>query len=114
LSDELERADHLPPVYTHLPPIYTRSLLYLVSGLFEEGADIPLVGMQRYYSGQAPYDIPEVQASLRYLLDPLKQRTVWSTVNAGSGLSSSATTHGHFYQDIFTSDSLRYIIANGL
>ena len=40
LSDALEQADTVGP--------YRKSLLYLVSRAFEEEAELPLIGMQRY------------------------------------------------------------------
>jgi hypothetical protein len=105
MLDEVERADVLVPL------VYPHSLLYLVSGIFEDEPDTPIVGMQRYYSREAPYDTPEVLSCVDYLLASPK-RTVWSVVN--NGLSSSAQKHGDFDNDVPTLESLRYIIANGV
>ncbi len=112
MRDELEQADPLVP---SVPLIYPYSLLYFISGVLEDVADTPLVGMQRYYFGKAPYNaMPEVVQSLNYLSAPGTQRTVWSVVNAGPGLASNVTTHGGFYSDVATLDSLQYIILNRL
>jgi hypothetical protein len=107
MLDEVECADVLVPL------VYPHSLLYLVSAIFEDEPDTPLVGMQRYYSREAPYDTPEVLSCVDYLLAS-SERAVWSVVNAGNGLSSSAKKHGDFDNDVPTLESLRYIIANGV
>lgn len=111
MRDELEQGDPLVP---SVPLVYPYSLLYFISGILEDEPDTPLVGMQRYYTGKAPYTMPEVMKSLDYLSAPGTERTVWSVVNAGDGLASSATTHGGFHDDVPTRESLRYIILNRL
>lgn len=56
LSDDAERRDELInlPMLEHL---YPSSLLYFVSGVLENesSADTPLLGMERYFSGERPY-----------------------------------------------------------
>ena len=112
MRDALEQADPLVP---SVPLVYPYSLLYFVSGVLEDEPDTPLLGMQRYHSGKAPYDtIPAVSNSLHCLNGLGTQSTVWSVVNTGDGLASSATTHGGFYNDVPTLESLRYIISKGL
>jgi hypothetical protein len=107
MSDEVERNDHLVPL------VYPHSLLYLVAGIFEKDADMPLVGMQRYYSGEAPYNTAEVLSSCTYLATPQAQRTVWSVVDGGDGLACGARKHGGFYEEAATLKSLRYILSEG-
>ena len=48
MTDELEQADRLIPV------IYPHSLLYFVSGVLEDEADKPLLGMERYLTRRLP------------------------------------------------------------
>jgi hypothetical protein len=107
MLDTVEQADLLVPL------IYPHSLLYLVSGIFEDDPDTPLVGMQRYYSREAPYDIPEVISCIEYLLNSPAKGAVWSVAQGGDGLTSSAAKHGGFYDDVPTLESLRYIISKG-
>lgn len=108
MEDKVEQADVLVPL------IYPHSLLYLVSGIFEDDPDSPLLGMQRYYTGEAPYDIQEVMTSVTYLSSSEMKRTVWSVVSGSNGLSSNAQKHGEFPQDDSTLKSIGYILTNGL
>ena len=104
LSDELESG------YWEIPVLYNRSLLYLVSGLLEpDEVDMPIIGMQRYFRGQPPFDAPgmaEVAAALGP--DP-----VWSISDAGEGSRSEAEKHGAFDDEPVTLASLRHIVENG-
>jgi hypothetical protein len=112
MNDTLEQANSL---VAQTPLIYPYSLLYFVSGVLEDEADTPLLGMQRYYSGKAPYKgMPEVDDSLTYLQAAGPDPNVWSIATGANGLASSSMTHGSFYSDISTLDSLKYIILNGL
>lgn len=108
MSDEVERNDHLVPL------VYPYSLLYLVAGIFEDDADMPLVGMQRYYSREAPYNSPEVLSGCTYLNAEQLKRTVWSVVDEGDGLACGARKHGGFYEEAATLKSLQYILSKGL
>ncbi|GAC1345636.1 MAG: hypothetical protein NVSMB27_08070 [Ktedonobacteraceae bacterium] len=108
MSDQLEQADAL------VPGLYPRSLLYLVSGLFEDAPDTPILGMQRFFSTEAPFNIwPEVPLTFTYL-SASQHNNVWSSVDTGNGLSSHATKHGDFYREEVTLTSLGFILANGL
>ena len=111
MRDAVEQADPLVP---SVSLVYPYSLLYFISGVLEDEPDTPLQGMQRYYSDQAPYTMKEVLDSLQYLNTFGAKSTVWSVVNAGDSLTSSATAHGGFYNDAPTLESLRYIISQGL
>jgi hypothetical protein len=110
MQDERELNDIL---VTSQPWLYPSSLLYFVSGVLEDESDMPLLGMQRYHSDAAPYTMPEVQDSLGYLRNGRKQPTVWSLANSGDGLNSDSRSHGAFYNDTATLDSVLYIIENG-
>ena len=99
MHDAVESQDHM------LPPIYTRSLLYFVSGLLECDAnnqlsvDVPLVGMERYFTAAQVYNQADEDSVRDYVLK-LKDGCVWSvTANGGPGLRSSSLHHGDFDDD---------------
>ena len=94
MTDDAEKDDP-----TMRPAAYSRSLLYLVAGALEGGwgvvrRDQPLVGMERYHSGSAPYDDDEVLESLEFLED----RTVFGPTPNGTspGWGTDAGAHGEF------------------
>jgi len=98
LKDERERG------YWEVPVLYPASLLYLVSGLFEEPTvDMPIVGMQRYFSEVDPYTSPEIKAVTKYL----RNKCVWSLAEGGAGLACGAGRHGGFDADPTTRESLK-------
>ncbi len=108
MRDRLEQVDVI------VPGIYTRSLLYLVSGIFEDVADTPILGMERFFSTQAPFNKwPEVSDIFSYL-HVSQRNNVWSVIDGGNGLSSKAQHHGDFYSEEVTLMSLGYILANGI
>lgn len=114
MRDELERRDVL--LGKNLAFVYPSSLLYLVSGLFEEEAaegmcDAPLLGMQRFLDGENNWlgDMVEGPAikRIRSFLAAASNRTVYSTVTGESGLSSNAISHGGFDDEAETLRSVR-------
>lgn len=108
MSDQKEQADVI------VPDVYTRSLLYLVSGVFEDVADTPLLGMERFFKTPALVKRwPEIPPVLEYL-NASQHNDVWSVVDGGDGLSSHAEHHGEFYHEPVTLTSLEYILTNGL
>jgi len=108
MSDQLEQADAI------VPGVYTRSLLYLVSALFEDAPDTPILGMQRFFSTEAPFNKwPEIPLTFTYL-SASQNNNIWSLIDTGDGLSSHAKKHGDFYCDDVTLKSLGYILTNGL
>ena len=112
MSDDLEKQDALLDSF---PRAYPRSLLYFVSGILENEADKPLVGMQKFYGGGAAYSAsayPEIAAVNRYLSSKTNG-FVWSSSNNGQGLSSASTDHGDFDNDSETLQSLGHILDNG-
>lgn len=91
--------------------IYGRSLLYLVSELFEDPTDSPLLGME-----------VAIRASQELLaafgLDPVEQRAaevVWSPTGADAppGRRSMAVNHGGFDNDADTMNSVASRILGG-
>jgi hypothetical protein len=107
MSDELEQKDAL------IPGVYPLSLLYFVSGLLEDEADTPILGMQRFFINKSLYTLPDVQFSFLYL-NKYKDTHIWSLTTAGDGLSSNAKSHGSFYSEESTLKSVKYVVANGL
>jgi hypothetical protein len=104
LKDELERG------YWEVPLLYPASLLYMVSGLFEETeVDMPIVGMQRYFAGVKPYDKPD----LRQVAEWIGARSVWSRSEGAIGLNSGAERHGGFDEDVAARESLKHILQHG-
>jgi hypothetical protein len=114
MTDELEKADRL------LPVIYPHSLLYFVSGVFEDEADKPILGMHRYLTGKARHyrkadtGIPAVKR----FLETGPNRLLLSVVDGGAGLSSNSVTHGGFDDTTnaaarATIDSVRHILQHG-
>jgi hypothetical protein len=104
LTDEVERG------YWEVPGLYRGSLLYMVSGLFEHPVvDMPLVGMQRYFSEASPYEDPQIAEVMAYL----KGNIIWSPSAATLGWRSSALKHGAFDDDTDVLESLSVFVAGG-
>ncbi len=108
LSDRLEGG------YAEIPGLYNKSLLYLVSALCERNsdADEPLVGMQRYWKDNPPYQTPTIRAVTQFLGET---RSVWSPTSdsAKPGYRSKAKCHGGFPLEVKTNDSVCYTLRNG-
>ena len=93
--------------YWEVPAIYPRSLLYLVSGAFEVEAgleqtgafDLPLVGMERYYTLPKVYPQEEVDRVRRFFAENMERRQVWSVDPRIDGLGCDAKRHGEFFLD---------------
>ncbi len=93
--------------------IYPASLLYLVSGILEDEADTPILGMERYYTNTSVY--PDARfpgiAEARSWLQAAPHRLVWSrTGDVGGGLGSDCFDHGAFDNDAITVASLKHIV----
>lgn len=122
MKDEYERAEFLLELeelknYPRLQKAYPGSLLYFVSGVLEDEADKPIVGMQRFYSGQAPYDAeryPEIRRVFNYL-EGIPNSRIWSKTEEGAvaGLTSDAVSHGSFDDSKLTLASLKHLLSNG-
>lgn len=108
--------------YWEVPAVYPRSLLYFVSGVVEQengkGAeDLPLVGMQRYYTDVVTYQQPEIERVRELLaLAASKRSEVWSEANGGDGLWSDAVKHSGFDSTEDrnkTMESVQHILSSG-
>jgi hypothetical protein len=106
MSDAAESRDAL------IPLLYPRSLLYLVSGLFEDDVDEPLVGMHRYFDLERfpPRKFPAVGTGRDYLTS---DRVLWSPCDLGDGRRSGASAHAAFDDDPDTVASLVQILGRG-
>jgi hypothetical protein len=94
------------------------------SGSLCEGdpeADKPVLGMQRYWSGCPPYNLPDIQAITQFIDEPLK-RSVWSRTSgtAKPGCRSKAIRHAGelgvrfgFPEEEKTNESVCYVLQHG-
>jgi len=114
MDDAHEKADQLIKV------IYPHSLLYFISGVLEDGADEPILGMQRYLNGGAAHyqksetGIPAAKA----FLEGGANRLFFAVSNAGAGFATDSISHGGFDDTVApapraTIDSIRHILKNG-
>jgi hypothetical protein len=113
MGDGLEREDALIEKF---PAIYPSSLLYFVSGVLEDEADKPIVGMQRYYSGKAPYiggEFADVTGCANYFSGIPEPALVWAEHSGQPGFNCLSHHHGDFDNDPPTLDSVRQIIQAG-
>lgn len=136
MQDAFERDDQVWGSDPELPGesdwrryVYPSSLLYLVSGILEsrrdskgeehDEADVPLLGMQRYFVDDRVYT-ESVDPSLacvdrvRAWCASRPDAAVWSVVNGQpAGLNSESIDHGAFDEDGATLDSLQRIVTRG-
>lgn len=106
MSDEFEVKDIMVPV------IYPQSLLYLVSGLLEGDEEKPIVGLQRFYIPESPYQDEAAQAVRAFMLAQEHKRVVWSVAEQGeAGFISGARAHGAFDEDPTTLESVLHLLA---
>ena len=112
--------------YWEVPAIYPRSLLYLVSGAFEVEAgpkqlgayDLPLLGMERYYTSPKIYSQADVDRVRRFFAENPQRRQVWSVDPRADGLGCDTRKHGEFFLDADwkptrAMNSLLYILTKG-
>jgi hypothetical protein len=113
MSDEAECNDQL------VPHVYTRSLLYFVSGVLEPSAsgksapDVPIVGLQRYYTGKEPYTENSIAAVRSFVTADMKRAVYSPTAVDLPGLSSRALHHGDFDDDSDTLKSVQRLVGEG-
>jgi hypothetical protein len=118
MSDRVERKD--PVLGKGFGAIYPSSLLYLVSGLFEERGsdalvDAPLLGLHRFHGGVPAWlseaDERSALQEVQTFLGGFPQAAIWSRVDGGPGLSTQATSHGGIDGDRPTLDSVMHLLA---
>lgn len=94
-------------------PVYPHSLLYFVSGLLENDADEPLLGMQRFFNLTKVFPGSELTWARDFFLKAPASRATWSVANNGAGRDSTAERHGDFDNDPQTLASLQHLITSG-
>jgi hypothetical protein len=106
MNDDMESKDTLVPL------VYPRSLLYFVSGALEGNVEKPIVGLERFYSGQKPYTSPLFEAVNSFVKSATQPRVVWSLTTGGQpGFNCAAKHHGGFALEPVTQDSLAAYLA---
>ncbi len=105
MQDGYEQKDQL------VKGIYTRSLLYFISGVLEGEADIPIAGMERFWTSQAPFDDPYLVDNAVWLKEEDTARTVMSVTGVDiPGRNCASESHGNFDNDDLTRKSLTYMV----
>ncbi len=103
MTDEGERMNQL------LQHVYTHSLLYLVSGLFEEETDTPILGMQRFLTKSNTYTDPTIFKAVSTFFNETNLISPITLEAALDGFRCSSATHGDFDNDPLTLASLKHI-----
>lgn len=111
MSDENEKKDIL------VPGLYTHSLLYLISGILEDGGDgfdEYVLGMEKYYQDTTPYkNDPLLNRIKSFIYKNLPDRLVLSDTLPGApvGYRTTSLKHGDFDSNKETLESIAFIIA---
>jgi hypothetical protein len=108
MSDQVERRDAIAGV------VYPASLLYFVSGVLEDGMDVPLAGMERYY--HPPYQgnaFAAIESARAFALLKKPHAIVWAPSTDGQGFNCDMTSHGGWASSPQTLASVQYIIREG-
>jgi hypothetical protein len=100
MTDTWEKADRLAGA------IYPRSLLYMVSGCFEDRADDPLVGMARFLEGPTTTAGQDYDDVRRWLSEESRIVYAPSIDSAPVGLRTQSARHGDFDEEKETLASL--------
>lgn len=100
MKDEVEKKDHCIPV------LYTRSLLYLISGLFEEETDAKIMGLHEHLKGEGRYAEFEELKSLKDFMSENKIVLSVDELNPDESIRSASIKHGNFDNDHITLQSI--------
>ncbi|NEX13139.1 MAG: hypothetical protein C1941_00275 [Prosthecochloris sp.] len=110
MQDKLEKADRLVPF------LYPHSLLYFISGVLENGYDVPVIGMQRFFNRRLFPDrrFPELTVA-RNFINSTPGGVVWSVTKSDSlaGMKSASLKHGDFDNDKKTLKSIEHLLKKG-
>lgn len=113
MSDYYEQNDTLIDGFSI---VYPHSLLYLISGILEDGGDNPdahILGLERHINWQNYMKHAHLKSINTYLNETNKNRLVLSVAdNDNAGLSSTATDHGDFDNNCKTLKSIVHILKN--
>ena len=109
MKDDLEKADKLVPV------LYPHSTLYFISGVVEDEVDMPLVGMQRYYSKERPYAAREEIVVVNNFLEDREIEQIWSITDdaAPEGSRTDSESHSGFddVSEMTISETMKSVVA---
>jgi hypothetical protein len=96
-------------------PIYPASLLYFVSGVLEDQADEPILGMQRFYTLPVyASGFPDIDSVKAFAPLNLPEAFAWSDVTQGDGANCDMHSHGGWSTDApRTIESVLEIVAVG-
>lgn len=110
MSDAYEQKDQL------VRGLYTRSLLYFISGVLEDSPDVPIAGMERFWSDPALFDDPALTETVTWLGVAGEDRAVLSVTADGAtdGLTSASQKHGDFDNDPATLASLTHLVSQAV
>lgn len=103
MTDEAEKKDELVGI------LYPRSLLFLVSGLFEDKPGTPLAGLARHVMVRNPPANDGFDADRRWLAQSNRLVLSPTAGGAGKGLQTRSARHGDFDDDVPTLASLLYL-----
>ncbi len=110
MLDENEKKDCLVPV------LYPHSLLYFISGVLEDGYDVPIVGMKRFYDRKHFPDgaFPGVKPAREFVSGEEKGEVLSITPkNAPPGMRSASAKHGDFDNETETVASIVHLLREG-
>lgn len=110
MQDSYEKNDRLVPV------LYPHSLLYFISGVLEDGYDVPIIGMDRFYDRNLFPDstFPDVKPA-RAFVTKTTHGAVWSVTDSAAlpGVQSTSEKHGDFNNDVPTVKSIVHLLKKG-
>jgi hypothetical protein len=100
MAEAHEKRDHC------IPFVYTHSLLYMVSGLFEEETDAKIMGLHEQFSASGRYsDFEELKTLNEFLKDNILVLSA-DPDNPDESMRSGALKHGDFDNDDLTLKSI--------
>ncbi|MFH1119493.1 MAG: hypothetical protein V1775_06685 [Bacteroidota bacterium] len=95
-----EKKDHC------IPYIYTHSLLYMVSGLFEDDVDAKIMGLHEQFRNEGRYSAFDELKKLNSFITDHKLVLSVDTTNVDENMRSNSLKHGDFDNDIYTLRSI--------
>jgi hypothetical protein len=100
MEEKNEKKDHC------IPYIYTHSLLYLVSGLFEDDVDAKIMGLHEQFRIEGRYANFDELKKLNSFINNNKLVLSVDTTNFDESMRSNSLKHGDFDNDINTLRSI--------
>jgi hypothetical protein len=100
MEESNEKMDHC------IPFIYTHSLLYMVSGLFEDEIDAKIMGLHEQFKATGRYSDFDELKQLNSFVNDNKLVLSTDTTNADESMRSNSLKHGDFDNDEYTLKSI--------